>query len=187
METPQARQSRACCSTSGSTNWMSETSRISRQALASARAETRYEQGPQRGPDEVTRTTIGQYRELLAGDESGRGRKLKDVRVSTRLTESRRAVCHEARIGRHLARILKPRARKYASQAVLSSIRHAIVKRSEAAGRCVRRMGGSAIRSGAARRGRPARRPGRLRQAQQRADARPRGEVATARRSRNPR
>jgi len=75
---------------------------------------------------------IGQYRELLVGMKRALGEKVKDVRVSTRLTESPSClVADEHDMGGNLARILKAAGQKVPKARPILELNpdHAIVKR----------------------------------------------------------
>ena len=125
----------------------------------------------------------GEHKALLEKLKEALGDKVKEVRVSTRLTESPSClVADEHDMGGNLARILKAAGQKVPQAAPILEINpgHAIVQRLEPDDPAHGGLGGPAVRPGAACRRRPARRPGRVRPAQQRAAARPRGEVAPA-------
>jgi molecular chaperone HtpG len=78
---------------------------------------------------------VGEYRELLVGLKRALGEKVKDVRVSQRLTQSPSClIADEHDIGGNLARILKAAGQKLpASKPILEiNADHAIVKRLKA-------------------------------------------------------
>jgi molecular chaperone HtpG len=75
---------------------------------------------------------VGQYRELLRGLKSALGDRVKDVRVSTRLTESPSClVADEREMGGNLARLLKAAGQKLPQAKPILEINpeHALVKR----------------------------------------------------------
>jgi molecular chaperone HtpG len=85
-----------------------------------------------KGEDAVKEHEVGRYKELLVGLKRALGDKVKDVRVSERLTESPSClIADEHDIGGNLARILKAAGQKVpASRPILEvNPEHAIVAR----------------------------------------------------------
>jgi molecular chaperone HtpG len=75
---------------------------------------------------------VGQYRELLVGLKRALGDRVKDVRISTRLTRSPSClVADEHDMGGHLARILKAAGQKVPASSPILEInpQHSIVMR----------------------------------------------------------
>ena len=116
----------------------------------------------------------GEFKELTDRIAKALGERVKEVRVTHRLTDSPAClVADEHDVSGNLARILKAAGQK--APDIEAHPRNQPAAPGGAApqvrGEEVRRLGGGAVRPGPARRGRPARRSGHLRQAHQRADA----------------
>jgi molecular chaperone HtpG len=133
-----------------------------------------------KGEDATQDHEVGRYKDLLVGLKRALGAKVKDVRVSQRLTESPSClIADEHDIGGNLARILKAAGQKVPpSQPILEvNPEHAIVRAFSPATRGFDAPGRPALRPWApARRGRTARGPGRVRAENERPHA-----VASAR------
>jgi molecular chaperone HtpG len=85
-----------------------------------------------KGEDAAGDHEVGRYKELLVGLKRALGEKVKDVRISQRLTESASClIADEHDIGGNLARILKAAGQKVpASKPILEiNPQHAIVQR----------------------------------------------------------
>jgi molecular chaperone HtpG len=85
-----------------------------------------------KGEDAASVHEVGQYKDLLVGLKRALGEKVKDVRVSQRLTESPSClIADEHDIGGNLARILKAAGQKLPAMKPILEINadHAIVKR----------------------------------------------------------
>ena len=102
------------------------------------------------------------------------GERVKEVRVTHRLTESPACLVADLHdMSGNLARLLKAAGQSGPTAKPILEInpKHPVVLRLDDEDKRVRRLGGGAARSGAAGRRRPARRPGDLRPAHQPADA----------------
>ena len=85
-----------------------------------------------KGEDPSKDHEVGQYKDLLVGLKRALGEKVKDVRISRRLTESPSClIADEHDIGGNLARILKAAGQKVPAAKPILEINpdHAIVKR----------------------------------------------------------
>jgi molecular chaperone HtpG len=85
-----------------------------------------------KGEDATKDHQVGQYKDLLVGLKRALGEKVKDVRISQRLTESPSClIADEHDIGGNLARILKAAGQKVPASKPILEINpdHAIIKR----------------------------------------------------------
>ncbi len=129
--------------------------------------------------DEAEKTGAGKDRRTSTRRWSNKvkaalGERVKEVRVTLRLTDSPAClVADEHDMSGNLQRLLKAAGQKAPESRPILEINpsHPLVARMAADEARLRRLGQSAVRSGAARRRRPARRSGRVRQARQPAAA----------------
>jgi molecular chaperone HtpG len=115
-----------------------------------------------------------EFKDLTGKIAKSLGDKVKEVRVTHRLTDSPAClVADEHDVSGNLARILKAAGQKAPNAQPILEInpKHPVVLRLKVRREEVRRLGGGAVRPGPARRGRPARRSGHLRQAHEPVDA----------------
>ena len=127
-----------------------------------------------------------EYKELVAKVKEALGERVKEVRVTLRLTDSPACVVvdREAMSG-HLARLLKAAGQKAPEAKPILELNphHPLVQRLKVRGEETRRLVGAAARPGRAGRRRAARRSGRVRAAGQRLAARFGSEVGWSRRA----
>ncbi len=122
-----------------------------------------------------------EYKELIDKVKASLGDKVKDVRVTYRLTDSPSClVSDDYDPSGNLARMLKAAGQQVPNTKPILEInpQHPAVMRLKYEESALRRLGGAALRTGHPRRRRPARRPGRLRQAHQRPDDGAVGQVS---------
>ena len=126
----------------------------------------------ERKADEADATALG---DLIERVKKSLGDRVKDVRTTRRLTDSPAClVADEHDVSGNLARMLKAAGQHAPEAKPILEInpKHPVIERLVGEHAALRRVGAGALRPGAARRRRAARRPGDVRQADQRADAR---------------
>ncbi len=119
-------------------------------------------------------SAAGEFKDLTEKIGKSLGEKVKEVRVTHRLTDSPAClVADEHDVSGNLARILKAAGQKAPPSKPILEInpQHPVVHAPQVRGKALRRLGRGAVRPGPARRRRPARRPSNLRQAHESADA----------------